>query len=219
MKKIMLLALITVGLLSTLNVEAYTSGKIIFLKGSATVYRPGAVLRATVGTVVLQSDTIITGNASTALIRLSNGATLKIKNNSRVTISTLSRNNTQIHLHRGGVFAKVNRLRGQGHFRVSSESTVAGVRGTLFYVHTLDDGNVWLCVNEGKVEVKESGSKSKVLVTKGKGVSVEKNKKIAAPKKYKWTEKLNWNMDDKSGEVEDKVDLDKVYDTLDSDYD
>ena len=42
---------------------------------------------------------------------------------------------------------------------------------------------------------------------------------LTKPQAYDWTKQLNWNMDPKSGDIEDKVSLDSAYtDLLDQDY-
>ncbi len=223
LKKFSFMAILGLIILVSSNADlsaANNSGKVVFLKGSAKLIRSGSTITIRKGTAVLQGDTVVTSSGSTVIIRLVTGSKVKIKANSKLSFSRLSKSKaTNLYLHRGGIFAKVTKLRGRQKFNVRSVSTLAGVRGTHFYMHTLKDNDIWLCVNEGNVEVGESGSKSRVIVKPGKGISVKQNENIEKPRAYKWTKKLNWKMSDDEGDVEDTVDLDGAYDILDRDYD
>ncbi len=223
LKRISLMAILGAILLVLSHADlkaANSNGKVVFLKGSAKLIRSGSTITIRKGITVLQGDTVVTSNGSTVIVKLVTGSKVKIKANSKISFSKLTKKKaTNLYLHKGGVFAKVSKLRGKQKFNVRSVSTLAGVRGTHFYMHTLKDNNVWLCVNEGNVQVNESGSNSEVLVKPGMGISVKQNATIEKPKEYKWTHKLNWKMSADEGDVEDTVDLDGAYDILDRDYD
>lgn len=187
-------------------------GRVLFLKGSASIVRQGNRISVTEKSVILEKDIIQTDKKTTLVIELEHGKKIKVKAETKFQIQNLNRQGLyKLKLYRGGLFAKVNRLTKKEKFQIETVTTLAGVRGTLFYVHTLKNKSVWLCVNEGKVEVKEVQSKSKTLVTKGKGVNVESNKTIQAPKVFKWTEKLNWKMNNSEGNIEDKVNLEVIH--------
>ena len=129
-------------------------------------------------------------------------------------------------MNKGSLFAKIRKNVGKdtskGQFRIQTKSAVAGVRGTEFFTSYGTKANdVWLCVNEGLVEVKPAdGQKGKsVLVKEGEGIAVT-GKGISKPRPLPWTKNLNWDMDPKSKDLVNKVDIESAYtDLLDQDYD
>jgi len=103
-------------------------------------------------------------------------------------------------------------------------SMVAGVRGTEFFVaygrKIEDEYDVWLCVNDGAVEVALPEVGSSAVVEEGEGINILGGNRLTEPEFYPWTEKLNWNMEPEKGDVRDTTDLDEAYaDLLDQDYD
>jgi hypothetical protein len=98
------------------------------------------------------------------------------------------------------------------------------VRGTEFFVaygKTIDaKPDVWLCVNSGAVEVTIPDTGQTVVVKQGLGINIVGGAHITSPKPYPWTRKLNWNIDPRSGKVDDYTSLDQAYsDLLNQDYD
>ena len=96
------------------------------------------------------------------------------------------------------------------------------MRGTEFFVaygRTIDaQPDIWLCVNEGSVEVAVAGDT--VVVEQGKGINIVGGAKITKPRRYPWTRGLNWNTDSGAGAVRDTTSLEQAYsDLLDQDYD
>jgi hypothetical protein len=80
--------------------------------------------------------------------------------------------------------------------------------------------DLWLCVNEGAVDVSIPETGQSVVVNEGEGISIVGGVKLTQPRFYPWTRGLNWNFDTSSGDVEDKTDLNQAYDDLlDQDYD
>lgn len=210
MYKVILIAILTTFI--SINLFAESEAEIVFIKGKGTVIRKGQKINAKKGLKLYIKDVIESGAKSTLILKLDKGKYIKMKAESKFQIKNLNRGQIKLHLYEGGLFAKVNKLKSKEKFQIETISTLAGVRGTQFFVHTLKSKNVWLCVNEGKVQVDELKSKSSVLVEKGKGVHVLENKKIASPKKFKWTENLNWAMDSRKGNVEDKLNIQKIHD-------
>ena len=100
---------------------------------------------------------------------------------------------------------------------------VAGVRGTEFFVaygRTVDiEPDIWLCVNEGSVDVAIVKTGESVIVNEGEGINILAGNMLTTPEFYTWTEDLNWNTDPDSGSVLDDTNLDSAYsDLLDQDY-
>jgi hypothetical protein len=199
-----------------------SEGNIIsYLEGEVVILQSGVELDGDFGTELFDGDMIITGPDALVIIDLGNTGVLKMKENSTLVLNNTG-GSTDLELRRGGLFSRVNKLTGKG-YSVQSETVVAGVRGTEFFMaygKSFTEGDdIWLCVNEGIVEVAIEGTEESVLVNEGEGISILSGKKLTDPRYYPWTEELNWNSDPASGSVEDDVSLDGLYtDLLDQDY-
>ena len=199
-------------------------GQIDFVDGEVWIESGGERTRADFGSQVETGDFVITGNDGVAVVSVNAGTQIKLRENSRVEIAP-GGNSEAVGLRSGGLFARVNRaVERTTRFEVQTPTLVAGVRGTEFFVafgRTIEDlPDVWLCVNEGAVEVAVPRSGSTTLVEAGEGINVLSGTRATDPRFYPWTTRLNWNFDPEAGEVRDTTDLDAAYsDLLDQDYD
>lgn len=197
------------------------TGKISYLEGDVTVKRESKVIFADFGMSLMEGDTLITGMDSLAILNLDKGGVVKLREDTILTLKGLG-DKTSLKLNHGGVFAKVKKLAGWD-FSISTKSVIAGVRGTEFFMafgRKIDETNdVWLCVNEGTVNVSVPEKKQSVLVNQGEGINIIAGKKLTDPRYFKWTDGLNWNTDPALGDVKDVTDLNGAYsDLLDQDY-
>ncbi len=79
--------------------------------------------------------------------------------------------------------------------------------------------DLWICVNEGAVDVTTDKAKKPLRVPAGKGILIKSGLDTTKPQAYDWTKTLNWKMDGEAAELEDKTVLDGAYsDLLDQDY-
>lgn len=191
--------------------------------GTVEVVKDGKVLRkAATGEALAAGESVRTGKNSSAIVLLEGGSMIKLKESSEVRLSELSgsasegNRKTMLNLLSGSVFSKVSKLKQNEDFAITSASTVAGVRGTSFFMafgkarDNKKEADLWLCVNEGKVEVKgEKGDK--VSVKEGEGIIIPEGKKTTKPKAYAWTKNLNWNFDPEKGDVNDKTTMESMY--------
>lgn len=196
--------------------------RIGFALGEVEVLRTGRTLSGEIGLELSREDRVRTGADGTAVIELENGSQLKLRENTLINLDTIV-GDVEVELQQGSLFSRVERLAGRG-YRVRTGAVVAGVRGTEFFVafgRTIEDApDVWLCVNEGAVEVTVEGAEEPVTVREGEGINILSGSRITEPKFYPWTEGLNWNTDPEAGDVRDDTDLDQAYsDLLDQDYD
>jgi ferric-dicitrate binding protein FerR (iron transport regulator) len=196
--------------------------EVTYTDGEVTLTHGGASSDAAAGTAVREGDVVRTGADSVAVIRLADGSEVKLRENTVLAFDSLS-GGVSLTLRTGGVFSKVVRQLA-GRYTVRSGRTVAGVRGTEFFVaygRTIDDQpDIWLCVNSGSVEVSIPEAGQSVLVEQGKGINIVGGKKLTVPRSYPWTRKLNWNTDPAGGSVADRTNLDQAYgDLLNQDYD
>ena len=198
------------------------TGEVEYLEGDVLIARNGEEEYADFGSPVEEDDVVTTESDSLAILRLSDGTALKIRENTTIRLVRLTES-AEIYLDKGSFFSNVTK-RLTGKYTVKTPSVVAGVRGTEFFIaygRTIDDGaDVWLCVNTGEVEVAVPETEEEVVVKAGEGINILGGLDITKPKRYKWTEDLNWNVDPDSGSVLDNTNLDEVYsDLLDLDYD
>jgi len=218
------LFLIPVALFAVSNgIAAADAGKLTFVAGQVDVDSGKGWKKAELGSLVNEADKIRTGAKGTVIISLKSGATLKLKSDSQVTLSAVG-SATTIDVGQGSVFSKVDRRTGGQTFQIRAQTMVAAVRGTEFYFafgqKKKAKADLWLCVNEGQVNVTDSATQSNVDVNAGEGIIIPTDKQIPKPKAYTWTKKLNWNMDASKGDVEDKSNLKGAYkDLLKNNYD
>lgn len=198
------------------------SGALVYAEGDVTLRTGGRSTEAQIGDAIGPGDVIATGARSLAVIDLANGTTLKLREKTTLAVDSIG-DATSVTLTAGGVFTSIaHKL--TGSFSLKTQSTVAGVRGTEFFVaygRTIDaEPDVWLCVNQGVVEVALPATGQSVLVKEGTGINIVGGAKLTLPRRYPWTRKLNWNLDPAAGAVEDRTNLEQAYsDLLDQDYD
>jgi hypothetical protein len=203
-------------------------GVIEYLDGEVVVERRGSEFDAEFGMAVTSGDAVRTGEDGVAIVRLNDRSQVKLRENTRIRIDSVSQE-AAVTLDTGGLFARVARqtvgaARIISGFEVRTPTAVAGVRGTEFFVaygRTIEDApDIWLCVNEGAVDVVVPSTGDSTLVEEGEGINILAGLRTTEPRFYPWTRELNWNFDAGSGDVVDKTDLDGAYaDLLDQDYD
>ncbi|MFP4068490.1 MAG: FecR domain-containing protein [Spirochaetaceae bacterium] len=209
------------GLLAAVPAPA-GEGRIVYAEGTVIVESTGNTQPADIGTSVAAGDVVETGPRATAVIELDRGADLKLREDSRTRIGDEG-SDADAELERGGLFVRVRRSM-RGGFSANTETVVAGVRGTEFFLafgRTVEQRpDVWLCVNEGEVQVEVPEHGEAETVRAGEGINILDGVQLTDARPYDWTRKLNWNMDSDRGEVSDDTDLDEAYaDLLDQDYD
>ena len=210
------------GLLIAANQVGAVDGDIVYTYGEVVVHRRSSILPAEIGMPVGQGDVIETEGEAMAVISLRDGAEIKLRANTTLSLDSLGQR-VSVHLSSGSVFARVNKQIISG-FSVRTETAVMGVRGTEFFVaygRSIDrHPDVWVCVNTGSVEVAILGAQDTLIIEEGQGINIVGGTNLTSPKRYPWTRKLNWNMDPAAGEVIDRTDLEQAYsDLLDQDYD
>jgi ferric-dicitrate binding protein FerR (iron transport regulator) len=198
------------------------SGRVIYAFGTVEVHRAGRTLEAEPGLEVGGGDVVETGADGTAILQLADSVELKLRENTSLSLDSLGEAGIRVGLGRGSLFSRVI-ARLSGRYSVRTDAAVAGVRGTEFFVaygRRIDElPDVWLCVNEGSVEVEIPRTAQTLIVRQGEGINIVGGQKLTSPRRYAWTRRLNWNTDPAQGEVADRTDLDQAYsDLLDQDY-
>ncbi len=197
-------------------------GTLVYADGDVIVARGAAERQASTGMTLGEGDVVRTGDNSVAVISVGGEAEIKLRANTTLSLDSLS-DRVAVSLAKGGAFSRVTR-RTIRDYTLKASTAVAGVRGTEFFVaygRTIDaQPDIWLCVNEGTVQVGVEGAADTVLVEQGKGINIVGGTKLTRPKRYPWTRKLNWNTNAGAGAVRDRTNLEQAYsDLLDQDYD
>ena len=183
------------------------SFEIIHQKGTVKITRQGKIISPP----VLPGDQIEVLKGGLLVLK-SEKIVLKIMQNTIIRPKE-DKEGTVVDLIRGSMLSDVNKA----PFKVRTRATAMGVRGTQFFVETVGKEDIWMCVNEGVVNVKNFNVKKDVDVPAGKGVFIGK-KEISDPKAFQWTKGINWNMNPKKGKLEHHIKL-KSYDPLSNFYD
>jgi len=211
-KLLMLAAFFTTG-----SLFAGEAGKLSFVSGQVEVNAGKGWQKAALGATVNEGDKIKSGAKGTVVVSLKSGATLKLKSDSEITLTSTG-GSTTIDVSAGGVFSKVDKRQAGQTYQIRAQTMVAAVRGTEFYFSfgkkKKEKADLWLCVNEGQVNVVDSSTSSNVDVNAGEGIIIPTDKAIPKPKAYTWTKKLNWNMDASKGGVEDTSSMKGAYNDL-----
>jgi hypothetical protein len=209
--------LITLLIITSFEIAIASDGKILFVKGSVWLNKK----HAQEGSAISYGDKIKTGKNAMAILSVKPGAKIKIKSNTRLVINKpKTKNKTTLNsyiLKAGEIFIKAQRTK-KNRYSVRSRSATMRVRGTNFFVSSSKE-TLWMCVNEGSVEVIIKNIVGKVLVNEGEGVNISKNT-LPEVKKYDWTKNLNWKMKGNLKEIEDKTNIQNMkYDLEEMDYD
>jgi ferric-dicitrate binding protein FerR (iron transport regulator) len=201
------------------------AARLAYVFGDVTVQSNGGGRLGALGDPLGDGDAVVTGAGGAAIVETADGSRLKLRESSRLVLRlpAVRAPETEVELSWGSLFAKVTKRRPGERFQVRTQTAVAAVRGTEFFTaYGRDAGktkDLWVCVNEGAVEVKTDGSQKGLTVPAGKGVLVKAGRELTQPQAYDWTKLLNWNMDANAGGVVDRTNLESAYtELIDQDY-
>jgi len=106
--------------------------------GQLRIQRGSEAKAASQGMSLLQGDVIITAAGSKAEIQLDEGSIVHVGPSTQFSMAAYAYNNgnrnTNLALDGGSMSMRVTKLNGEGEFKVSTVTAVAGVRGTSFGV-------------------------------------------------------------------------------------
>lgn len=129
---------------------AGVTGVMTYLEGDVFIND----LPAEIGDPISSLDTIETGSNSYCEVIFGQSNIFHLDEN---TLTQINWGESDIQLKKGAigsVFTKLGKfLNGEKDFTISTPLTVAGVRGTAFFVKVEDDNNTYLCLCQGKLKV------------------------------------------------------------------
>ncbi len=107
-----------------------------------------------IGDEVTSSDTLRTGEESYCEVVFGDSNVFSLEEN---TVTRINWDNSDIQLKKGAisaVFTKLDKfLNDDKDFTISTTSTVAGIRGTVFFIKVEDEENTYLCICNGKLNI------------------------------------------------------------------
>ena len=160
-------------------------GLVDYIEGSASVTRDGkAALAPDLGSALFPGDLLTTEADGLVVIALDKSTGMKgsitVRSNTALYLKlevVKGNKRTTLDLLAGSVGSKVKKLAGHPSMRVTTESTVAGVRGTEFEVSTSVGDSVLVICSEGAVSC--SDGTDTVPVQSGKALEKRPDQKLA----------------------------------------
>ena len=142
---------------------------VIAKSGQVHFFRAGKEIPIANGSILVEGDSIATEASSFVDLEFPDGALVRVKEKSEVSIASLFSGegiNAEFNLKRGKIHTKIkNKLKPKESYRIKTSTMVAGVRGTDFSVTESDTGVIM--VLEGMVAF-ESPNSSGTSVGAGK---------------------------------------------------
>jgi len=150
---------------------------ILSKKGDVVLMRNNQEIAVEASGFVMQGDTIRTGEASGIDLEFPNGALLRVKEKTSISItSILSQEDSQVEiaLNRGKIFSKIkNKLKERDFYRIKTPTMVAGVRGTEFSISEEEIPKIMVLEGEVSAEKKSSPISSVSAGKKAEGDTLE----------------------------------------------
>ncbi len=119
--------------------------KIFFILGDVKINGEKAKLNQQLA----NNDRITTGPKSRAEIILGTHSAVQVRENANIRVIN-ENNNWEVKTNQGAVLSIVQRGR---KYKVNGPSAVAAVRGTIFYVNTMEDGSQYICTCNGVIDI------------------------------------------------------------------
>lgn len=136
-------------------------GELVYVEGDVTL--DGSACE--IGQVVRTGATIRTGAASTCDVVFGSHNVMRIREKTTVVFD-LESQSLGVRMPAGSLAVVFNKVRALGRtFRVSTNSAIAGVRGTSFFVQVEDGNSTYVCACYGEVGVSAWGAADTVLAS------------------------------------------------------
>ena len=143
--------------LAPVEIPEITQGLITFFSGEVYIMDEEEWWEVGIGDLIEVDDILKTEADSYCEIQFGDTAVVRVQENTQLAMSTISLSeneaNVKLNLKVGGVLCKVEKLVGTEDFKVETQTTVCGVRGTEFAVKATEDNKTVLAVKEGAVAV------------------------------------------------------------------
>jgi len=169
----------------TAHAQESTAATVVTLTGQVSVLRDNSPWALNLGDSVQPRQIIVTGADGYALLRVSDGSTFEVFQNSRVVFRDNPGNwKDLLEVFLGRVKIQIEKVGGQPNYnKVRTPTAVISVRGTIFDVTVEDeDATTMVTVDEGQVAVQHAllpRGDPKIL-NPGEWIRVYKNQPLSA---------------------------------------
>ncbi len=150
-----------------LYAENFSSGELVYFEGEITLQRNNEIYTEDdieIGSEIEEYDLISTGDDGYAEIMIESAVSkeiiIKVEPNSNMYFSVKKQGesaNFNLKLLSGNIFAKVDKIIGNGKMDISSKSAVMGIRGTELNITSAPEGSLLVTCPEGRVSCKSGG--------------------------------------------------------------
>jgi hypothetical protein len=156
--------------------------KLIEMSGRVSVVKDGIEWARSTGDVIEPKQVIITGPDGYAKFQLSDGSTFEVFQNTRAIFHETSAWDEFLSILIGRVKVYVDHSNGPNHKRVTTQTAIISVRGTVFDVVVEDqDATTFISVDEGVVDVyHQIFGGNPVQLHPGESLRVYRDQRLAA---------------------------------------
>jgi hypothetical protein len=128
------------------------AAKVVTMSGRVSVLRDGNEWALTVGSPVQPKQIVITGPDGYAQFQLADGSTFEVFQNSKAVFRSTPGDLLDVFI--GWVKVQIQHRNGPNPNRVTTQTAVISVRGTIFDVVAEDEDTTFVSVDEGVVNVR-----------------------------------------------------------------
>ncbi len=147
--------------------------RIQYIKGEAIIQKENTQKSAQINDVLEMNDIILTRDDATVDIIIKNKGIIRIGENARVELKTLSEENIELKQDSGTVITHLKKLNANENYSIVTPTSVAAVRGTSFITKVDKDQNTTVALIHGSIEIKDKKGNSMVLDKAGE-ITIQK---------------------------------------------
>ncbi|HWB85583.1 MAG TPA: FecR family protein [Bryobacteraceae bacterium] len=163
------------------QVEPDAAAKVLVMKGQVSVLRNNYEWALNTGSAVQPREIVVTGPDGYAKFQISDGSTFEVFPSSRVTFREHPASlGDLLNVWLGRVKVYIQHMNGPNPNRVTTQTAVVSVRGTVFDVQVEDaDATTLVSVDEGVVSVLNTQQGGEAILRAGESIRVYKNQPLA----------------------------------------
>jgi hypothetical protein len=159
------------------------AAKVVELAGRVSMFRDNYEVALFVGNVVKPQQVVFTGPDGYAKFELADGSTFEVFQNSKVVFHPTSASwEDLLNVIIGHVKLYIEHKNGPNHNRVTTQTAIISVRGTVFDVDAEDEDTTLISVDEGEVSVRHAVLSGEVILHAGESLRVYKDQPLARNK-------------------------------------
>jgi len=177
------LAALTAVVLCAIPLAAQDFGgaaKVLVMTGRVSILRDNYEVAVNAGMVIQPKQIIFTGQDGYAKLELSDGSTFEIFQNSKAIFRPSGSLWDLLDVWIGHVKVNIQHKNGPNNNRVTTQTAIISVRGTVFDVDAEDEDTTFVSVDEGIVSVRHARLPgNEVLLQAGQSMRVYKDQPLA----------------------------------------